>query len=61
MTNEELQGKWAWWQESDERFHMCNSESEALGEAQFHIDNECTQGVPANDRAGWPPFDGDCK
>ena len=47
MTNEELQGKWACWQECDERFKMCDSESEAHGEAQFHIDNECIQGDEA--------------
>lgn len=22
---------------------------------------EATKGVPANDRAGWPPYDGECK
>ena len=47
MTNEEIQGKWAWWQEYDERFKMCDSESEAHGEAQFHIDNEYIQGEEA--------------
>lgn len=47
MTNEELQGKWAWWQECDDLFHMCNSEPEAHGEAQSHIDNECIEGDEA--------------
>ncbi len=47
MTNEEMQNKWAWGQECDERYKMCDSESEAHGEAQFHIDNECIQGDEA--------------
>jgi len=48
MSNEELQGKWAWWQECDERFNMCDSESEAHGEAQCHIDGNSIQATKPN-------------
>lgn len=47
MTNEEITNKWAWWQECDERYNMCDSESEAHGEAQCHIDGNNIQGDEA--------------
>lgn len=42
MTN-----KWCWYQDSDDRFRMCDSAKEAHGEAQCHIDDVCIQGDEA--------------
>lgn len=43
----EIDGRWCWWLDSDEPFHVVDSEGEAHGEARSRIDDEFPPGVRA--------------
>lgn len=40
----EMESKWCWWLGDGERFHIADTESEAHGEAQCRIDDDCDPG-----------------
>lgn len=40
-----LENKWCWFVDGDEHFKVCESESEAHGEAKSHIDDNYEKAI----------------
>ena len=43
-ASDDMTRKWCWWLGEDETFHIADTESEAHGEAQCRIDDDCESG-----------------